>query len=208
MAPVKGAISLSLEQSLNGQPTRLAQALSETTGAQEFSMKVESRDAGPVTVTWPNLSTIPKNVRVRLVDVATGDTRDLRKNSGYTFQADSRSIREFKLQLEPGVTNRAVIGNVVVTRDGRATGRSAPVVVNYTLAADASTSVRILASNGREVYSVTRGRADKAGQNSVTWNLRDNANRAVAPGAYKVEIVAEGDGGDRVRKFVPITVIR
>lgn len=208
MAPVKGAVSLSIEQSIDGQATRLAQSLGDTNAKLEFTMKVESRDAGPVTVTWPNLSTIPKNVRVRLVDVATGDTRDARKNSGYTFQADSRSVREFKLQLEPGTTTRAVIGNVVVTRDGRSNSRSAPVVVNYTLAADASTSIRILGSNGREIYTVTRGRADKAGQNSVTWNLRDNANRAVAPGAYRVEILAEGDGGERVRKFVPITVVR
>jgi len=208
IAPVDGAVSLAIRKDVAGQPSRMAQVLSEKTGRQEFVMTVEARDAGPVTLTWPNLSTIPKNVRARIVDVTTGDSRDLRKNSGYTFQADARSTREFKVQLEPGYASRAVIGSVVVRRDGRGDNRNAPVVVSYTLGADATTSVRVLSANGREVFAVTRGRADKAGQNSVTWNLRDNANRAVAPGTYQVEILAESDGGERVRRYVPVTVTR
>ena len=36
----------------------------------------------------------------------------------------------------------------------------------------------------------------------------DNANRAVAPGTYRVEILAETPDGERVRKIVPVNVIR
>ncbi|MBS1709300.1 MAG: hypothetical protein JSS65_11360, partial [Armatimonadetes bacterium] len=60
----------------------------------------------------------------------------------------------------------------------------------------------------KEVYTVSRGRADGTGQNAVTWMLRDSANRAVAPGTYKVEILAETPSGERVRKIVPVNVIR
>jgi len=49
---------------------------------------------------------------------------------------------------------------------------------------------------------------DKAGENRLVWNLRDNANRSVAPGAYTVEITAESETGERVRKLYPVTVIR
>ena len=82
------------------------------------------------------------------------------------------------------------------------------MTISYALSADALVSVRILSATGKEIYTVTRGRADDAGENTVTWALRDNANRAVAPGTYRVEILAETPNGERVRKIVPINVIR
>jgi hypothetical protein len=56
--------------------------------------------------------------------------------------------------------------------------------------------------------TISRGRADKAGQNEVVWNLMDQANRAQPPGTYRAEIVAEGQDGERVRKIVPIVISR
>lgn len=208
IAPIDGAISMAVEKDVNGQATRLAQSLSDKAGRQEFKMSVFTKDAGPVTVTWPNLSTIPKNIRVRLVDTATGETRDLRKVSGYRFDASSASTREFKIQVETGVVSRAVIGNVVVTRNSRSTGGDASIRLTYSLASDATTTVRILKANGSEVMTISRGRADKAGQNEVVWNLMDQANRAQPPGTYRAEIVAEGQDGERVRKIVPIVISR
>ena len=210
MAPVKNALSLSIDQTVDGTQTRMAQVLSEVNGRQEFKIKVDSREAGPITVTWPNLSTIPKNVRVKLVDIATGETRDLRKVSGYTFQAEANLTREFKIQIEPGTISKAIIGTVIATPVGRTGGGTAmtSIRLNYTLGSDATTTVRILSPNGREVMVIGSGRADKAGQNEVVWNLRDQANRAVAPGTYRAEIVAEGADGERVRKITPIIVTR
>ncbi|MEI7575460.1 MAG: FlgD immunoglobulin-like domain containing protein [Armatimonadota bacterium] len=208
IAPIDGAISMAVEKEVNGQATRLAQSLSDKAGRQEFKVSVFAKDAGPVTVTWPNLSTIPKNIRVRLVDTATGETRDLRKVSGYRFDATSASTREFKIQVETGAVSRAVIGNVVVTRNSRSTGGDASIRLTYSLAADATTTVRILKANGSEVMTISRGRADKAGQNEVVWNLMDQANRAQPPGTYRAEIVAEGQDGERVRKIVPIVISR
>ncbi|MCC6686072.1 MAG: hypothetical protein IT205_03655, partial [Fimbriimonadaceae bacterium] len=81
------------------------------------------------------------------------------------------------------------------------------VVINYTLSAEAMTTIKIM-NNGKEVYSFHRGRSDIAGQNQVSWNLRDSANRAVAPGTYQVEIRAETSNGEVVRKIVPVNVVR
>jgi hypothetical protein len=209
MAPTKDALSLSVEQQLNGQATRLAESLSEVTGRQEFLVKIDTKVAGPITVTWPNLSTIPKNVKVKLVDVASGETRDLRKVSGYTFQAEASLTRQFKIQIEPGTISRAIIGVVNVTSNGgRATGQTQSVRLNYTLGASATTTIRILSPSGQQVMVLASGRADNVGQNEVVWNLRDQANRSVAPGTYRAEIVAEGADGERVRKITPIIVTR
>lgn len=205
MAPLKSALSLSIDPGTTST-TKLAQSFADTVGRQEFTVNVDSREAGAVTVTWPNLSTIPKNVRVKLVDTATGETRDLRKVSGYTFNAEANLTRVFKIQIEPSTVSKAMIGAITVVGDTKAPG--AAVRMSYTLTSDATTTVRILGNTGKQVAVLASGRADKAGQNEVVWNLRDQANRAVAPGTYRAEIVVEGADGERVRKITPIIVSR
>ena len=121
-------------------------------------------------------------------------------------QVPQAGSRELTISVEPGGSVRPVIGNVIVTRPGR--DNNAPVTISYALSADALVTVRVLSGSGKEVYTVTRGRADSAGENNVTWQLRDSANRAVAPGTYNIEILAETPTGERVRKLVPVTVIR
>lgn len=189
-----------------GEPA-LAQSLLTSTGTEQWKVSVLAKKGGEVTVTWPNMNTVPKNVMFRLTDTSTNTSRDMRRTSGYTFTAAVNSTRTFTIQAQPGIASRAVIGNVVVTQ-GRGLDRNAPFSISYTLSANATTTVRILGAGGQEVFTATRGRADTVGENTATWAMRDNANRAVAPGIYRVEITAETSDGERVRKIVPINVIR
>lgn len=200
------SVELSVLDTVDGKPARLAQVLSETSGRREFKVNVRANDAGDVTLLWPNVNSIPRNVRVQLVDTTTNTTRDLRFASSYSFKMEANSTREMKVQIEPGLATKAVIGNVIVTRPSKDV--RAPFTINYSLSSSANTTIRVLGSNGGEVYTVTRGRADRVGENSATWTMRDNANRAVAPGVYQVEIVAETSTGERVRKLVPVNVVR
>lgn len=199
-------LMLFVESQKDGKPVRMAQSILDRASNLEWKVVADVRKPGAVTLTWPNLSQAPKDMRFRLIDVATGMARDLRQVSGYTFRMENAGTREFRIEASAGFESRPVIANVVVTRPTRAA--NAPFTINYTLSADANTSVRVLSASGREVFTVSRGRADRAGENSVTWMLRDNANRAVAPGTYRIEIVAETTSGERVRKIVPVTVVR
>lgn len=205
MAP-NGSVQLSIEGDFNGQPTRMAQVVDNRNARREYRVRVQAEEAGEVTITWPNLASIPRNVRARLTDESTGERRDLRATSGYTFRMSEPGTREFTLTIEPGGSSRPVIGNVTVSRPSR--DPNAPMTISYALSRDALVTVRVLSGAGREVYTVTRGRSDDAGENSVTWMLRDSANRAVAPGTYQVEILAETPDGDRVRRIVPVNVVR
>ncbi len=204
--PQGSAIALSIAGEMGGEPTRMAQAINSRSGKSEWSIRVDADQPGDVTVTWPNLTSLPRNLRLRISDPATGETRDMRSVSGYTFAMPQAGSRELTISVEPGGSVRPVIGNVIVTRPGR--DNNAPVTISYALSADALVTVRVLSGSGKEVYTVTRGRADSAGENNVTWQLRDSANRAVAPGTYNIEILAETPTGERVRKLVPVTVIR
>jgi len=204
-APIKGSISLGIISEVKGKSAKLSTALADRPGKQSWVISVTSRSAGPVTVTWPNLSQLPKNLQFRLVDEATKTTRNLRRTGGFTFDAAEQTTRTFLLEAEPGAPARPVIGSIVATRSGKSA--NAPMTINYSLSGDASTTVRIL-SGGREVYGLSRDRQSKAGENTLVWNLRDNANRSVAPGPYLIEITAESESGERVRKLYPVTVIR
>jgi len=201
-----GKVELSLVDPTSVQPTRLSQVMADNLNRREYKVLVTSKEAGEVTVSWPNLSTVPRNVRFQLVDKATSTSRDLRFAASYTFRMEQPGTRELTLQMEPGVQGRAVIGDVIVTRPSR--DARAPFTINYSLSTQALTTIRILGGSGKEVFTVTRGRSDRVGENSATWAMRDNANRAVAPGAYQVEILAETTTGERVRKIVPVNVVR
>jgi hypothetical protein len=203
--PVDGALSLSIKETIGGKTSKMATSLVDKIGKHSWNVEVYTKEAGQVTVTWPNLAAVPKNVQFRIVDAATGRATNLRRASGYTFQAEERSVRKFTVEMEPGAAPRPVIGLVTAERSGKAA--NAPLSIRYTLSSDSTTTVRIL-SGGREVSMLARARADKSGQNNIVWNLRDSANRAVAPGPYTVEITAESTEGERVRRFFPINIIR
>lgn len=205
MAP--GAkMELSVVESRNGEPTRMAQSVADRPGRQEWTVQVRADEAGEVTVTWPNLPSLPRGLRARLTDPVTGERVDLRASSGYTVRMSEPGIRSLTLTVEPGGSSRPVIGNVVVTPSGRS--GDSPVTISYSLSSEALVTVRILSASGREVFTAARGRSSDAGENQVTWALRDNANRAVAPGTYRVEILAETPNGERVRRIVPVNVVR
>jgi hypothetical protein len=205
-SPAKTGIELSVEGSISGKATRLAQALSVGNARATYTVDVKTKEDGNVTLTWPNISQIPGNVQVQITDKATGVTRVLNKVSGYQFQATANSTRQFTLQVQPGTAQRALISNVLITRPSR--DRNAAFSINYSLTAAATTSIRILSASNSEVYTISSGRAENGGNSSVTWNLRDNANRNVAPGAYRVEIVAESTDGTRQRAFAILNVTR
>ncbi|MES1227984.1 MAG: FlgD immunoglobulin-like domain containing protein, partial [Armatimonadota bacterium] len=139
-------------------------------------------------------------------DDVTNETKELRAISGYTTNFAQAGSRTFTIKATTSGLARPVITSAVVSRSGRE--NNAPVQISYALSDSALVTVRILSASGKEVFTATRGRADGAGQNTVTWLLRDNANRAVAPGTYRVEIIAETSAGDRARRIVPVNVIR
>lgn len=205
-AKVATGVTLAINGTVAGKVMPMAQALSATAGKQQYTMTVTAPTAGDVTLTWPNYATIPKTVQVRLVDTANGTSRLLSQSSGYTFTATAGSTRTFLVQLQSQTPGRAKIGNVIATRTSRAVG--SPVAISYTLGVDATTSIQILNSAGSQVFTVTSGRAETAGVNSVVWNLRDNANRQVAPGTYRVLIRASTPDGSTDTRSVSVNVVR
>ncbi|KAA0225625.1 hypothetical protein FCG40_04885 [Fimbriimonadia bacterium ATM] len=201
------AMRFGLVRQPNGDdPINWTQDIREARPTLTFNAQFMSTKPGTYSITWPNISQLPRNVRVRLVDKQNGQTRDMRQNSAYTFTVTEPIARNFDVIIEPGSVSRPVIGNVTITSPTR--DRNAPITIQYGLSAAAEVSVRILGTNGREVYTISRGRAENPGVNTATWLKRDNQGRAVAPGNYMVEIVAQTAEGQRVRVTRPVVVVR
>jgi len=203
-APIANAVALSVQDSVNGKVVPLAQSMRSVGGnKQSWDVQVTSKAAGTVTINWPNISTVPRDIQFQLTDVSSGATRDIRRGSAYTFNATAGSTRSFTIAAVPGAPSAPVITNLSAAR-ARGVGG---VSISYVLASSATVSVRVL-QNGRSIYQVLSGRSVSAGTNSASWALRDAANRTVAPGIYSIEITAEGANGERVHRTIPVTITR
>jgi hypothetical protein len=200
------APSSSLRVAVKGEVDGMASSVTSRSTDMNWTLQVTSLEAGNVTLSWPNLGQVPRGMRLRLADPATGQNVNLRSTSSFTVNFTEPGTRELTVTADQTGSNRPVIGNVIVSGDSRSAGSS--IAVTYSISADAVVSVRVLSGAGKEVYTLSRGRSVSAGENQAVWSLRDNANRAVAPGAYRMEITAETPSGERVRRIVPINVVR
>lgn len=183
-----------------------AQDIRESRGRITYKMRFVAHEPGSYTLAWPNISQLPRSVRARILDKETGVSRDLRSRSSYSFTMPSAGGRTFELVIEPGTATRPVIGGVVISGGGR--GPAAQISIQYSLSASADVGVRILSTTGREISVLAASSAMGPGNNVVVWNLRDLRGKAVAPGTYMVEIVAQTPEGQRVRRTQPVIVTR
>jgi hypothetical protein len=200
------APSSSLRVAIAGEESGLSSAVVNRSTDLEWTLQVTSLDGENVTLTWPNLGQVPRGLRFRMEDAATGQSINLRSASSYTVAFTEPGTREIKVSADSSGSSRPVIGSAIVAGDSRSAGGS--VSLNYSISTDALVTVRVLSGSGKEVYTISRGRSVSAGENTAVWTLRDNANRAVAPGSYRFEITAETTSGERVRRIVPVNVVR
>ncbi|MEP0767130.1 MAG: hypothetical protein HRF45_11385 [Fimbriimonadia bacterium] len=167
-----------------------------------FFTVTSDRD-GEVTLTWPNLSQLPKDVGFRLTDLQTGAVRNLRNVSAYTFQM-TEGQRRFKLEMTPAAPSRVMITSLNVTQTRGVGG----VNVQYSLSADATTTVRILSASGQVVRTLSTGRAESRGVQQHVWDTRDASGVSMPPGTYVIEVAAITEDGQVARVVRPHVLTR
>ena len=201
IAPVKKAISSSILVTSGNKTVQLSQALvAKTVTSQTWTWRVFTKVAGPVTLSWPNISSLPSNTSVKLVDPSTKSTVDLRGASTYTFEAGAQSAKDLQLVVQIGVA-KPVIENFSSSLTRSLASFS------YTLSVAGTSSVKVT-QNGAVVASLVTNRSDKAGVSNASWNFLDAANRRVKPGVYQVVLTSTPSGGSTASKTLSITVGR
>lgn len=187
----------------SGTGTPLMQEIRPVANRQQFDLVVEAPTGEEVTLTFPNLNTVPQGYRLRLTDLNTGRAVDLRTTPEYRFVSTGRT--RLQITAERATRTNALITSVNVGAAGRGVSS---VSISYVLAENAQTSVQILGSDGRPIANLHRARAATRGVNTLSWNLRDDQGRAVPPGTYQVQIEARTDDGQVARVARPLTLTR
>jgi hypothetical protein len=60
-----------------------------------WDLEVESDHDGPVTVAWPSVAALPRTLRLRVTDAATGRTYDPRSTSSLTLNLAKKRRSSF-----------------------------------------------------------------------------------------------------------------
>ncbi|MGQ9729633.1 MAG: carboxypeptidase regulatory-like domain-containing protein [Candidatus Zipacnadales bacterium] len=186
-------------------PSGKALALDIRAGATEtlewsFAVYTDLQDT-PITVSLPDLTAVPKEMRITLVDVAANKRMSARAATGYTYNSGQGGERQFRLLVEP---DRG--GNLTVDLAAMPTGRG--VELTYTLAKSAVVTIRVRNMAGREVATVIHGKDVAAGTNTTIWNLQNEQGLRVPSGTYLVVLEAVAEDGQQVQAMRPVMVRR
>lgn len=176
-----------------------AQAIRGAVGVQKWNLNLLSKSGGTTTVTWPNLSTLPKNLRVQITDPVTKKTIDARSTASYSVNLASRATRSLQVTVTPLGTAAERIGTTSIKTTG--TGVNRLVSATYAVTANGASTVKVL-QNGLEVYRIVTDRQDTPGTKSVTWKAQVGNGIAATAGRYILDITTEGEGGDIAHKQV------
>jgi len=162
-----------------------------------WELEVTAGDRGggkvPATLTWPDLTEVPKGVSLYLEDIEGGRTQYLRTTASYQFTVDAGQPRRFRLRAEPTSQAALRITSLAVTPT-----RGGGFTVQYSLNKPATVKATIRSAAGRVVATMDSGRAASAGVNTLTLSSRA-AGKALPRGVYLAELTACTEDGQAAR---------
>lgn len=175
------------------------------TKAWEFSVKTNV-PGQTATLTWPNTALVGRSTTLVMTDLATGQVRDLRSTSSYTWQTgDQPATRRFKIEAVRADMNTLRITGLTA-REGATRGAGANI--SYTLSAPADVEVHILSVSGKHLRKVAGTATRAAGNNEAIWDRRTDDGAVMPAGSYMVELRAKDATGRMVKQAVPFIVTR
>lgn len=175
---------------LNAANSPMAQVIRNQNVSQEWPVKLYAKQAGAVTLRWPNMTTVPSNVKLTLVNSATGQSIDMRTLSSVTVNMSANQTRDFKVK---SVVNNATLPTIesVSASNGSVAMNNSPIV-KFTLNSAATATVQIKNASGQLVSTLAANQACQAGENIYIWNLR--SVRGITAGTYSAYVTATVNG--------------
>jgi subtilisin family serine protease len=178
----------SLRAAFSGDGRRGALAHLRQGGAVVIELETDSEHRR-VTLTWPDLRGLSRQVRPILTDRATGRAVQLRTAASLTLDLRAGESRSLVLEWP---REREWLRISITSVDGTARGSTARV----RLSRSADVSARIVNQAGRIVRSWDLG-SQPAGGLEVHWNGRDDRGSSLPAGIYALELHATTADGER-----------
>jgi len=168
---------------------------------QEWEIEVAAPAGEVTTVRCPDLSPLPGDLGVLLLDRDAGRTVSMRTTAGYGFVA-GETPRRLLLRVVPAASTLCLSA---VTAQQTAPRRAA---ITYALSAPAAVIVDLHNIAGRRVARIAASEAADAGVQSLSWDLRSDRGTAVPAGRYLVRVTARSEDGQQVNALAALSVAR
>jgi hypothetical protein len=173
------------------------------TTKQVWHFTVDTTDAGAtLTLRWPSMSSLPRNVNLVLIDEVTGKRQFMRSSSSYSFTMSDAGSRPFRIETIGS-------GRVLrITNPVAQTTRAGSVTVSFSLSTEANLVVTVLDASGRPIRQVENNVSAAAGAQTASWDGRDSRGVSMPPGMYTIHIQATTEDGQIARAVTPVLLKR
>jgi len=186
-----------------------AELATETKGTAQEDTEWELTVSGgvegePVTLSWPELSRLPKDRVAILKDRDTGKRSFMRTRAQYEFAAPgAHASRGFTVAVK-----RAQEGALLISGLTAAPTRAGTWDIAFDLSGDATVSARVYNVAGRRVADIANGATLGRGRAFLTWNARSLTDAAVPSGTYLLRLTARTAAGEQASAVTVLQVQR
>jgi len=144
--------------------------------------------SGDVTLSWPDMRSLPRYYTATLTDLDTGRQVNMRTAENYAFTPDETGLRNVRVTIRYAQAG----GGLVIENTGQTRGLS---TVTYRAVSDATVDVKVLNAAGRIIRRLVEGEVRAAGRHTETWDGHDDRGVMVPDGYYTFEVQGVfGDG--------------
>jgi YVTN family beta-propeller protein len=170
-----------------------------------WDVLVTTNQTGTVSLTYPNLSRLPKNLQAYIVDPDSGKRQFLRTTTQYAFTADPSGITQKRLRIEvtSETDGKLRVNGLQATVGGSDAARL--VRLSFVLNREATVRGRVLSPTGKIIRALTPMAAPR-GLNVVSWDGKTQRGGVAGRGVYVIELVAEDGEGEQVRAVRLVTL--
>ena len=162
----------------------------------------------PITVSWPNITTIPRHDEMQITDLENSQKISLRNRSSLVIPASQNVLtHHYRLDVTKATRNSLSLTNLAIVQAGAGRATGMPVSISYQLSRAASVSIKVM-QNGRAIRNVTATGTRDAGANQATWDLKTDNGTSVPANLYTVEVRASDEDGHVVRQVGSIVITR
>ncbi len=157
-----------------------------------------------VTLTWPDLSQLPKDRVAVLTDRDAGKRSFMRSRARYEFAAPGESSsRSFTVTVRPAHEGALLISGLTA-----APARGGTWDIGFNLSADAAVTGRVYNVAGRRVADIAQAQQFARGRASLVWDSRSIANTHVPSGVYLLRVTARTEEGEQASAVTMLQVRR
>ncbi len=163
-------------------------------GGETWEFAVTSTQTDQVSLTWPNLNSVPSQYQLRLQDESNNASLYLRTASVYQYQAKGTAaqpdVRRFHITVVPaGSTPPLTVSLQVVPMRGGGLSLQATPSVPATLTVDVRTPT------GRLLRTITATTTAANQPVNLAWNGRAMSNTLMPSGVYLISLTAQTADG-------------